>query len=529
MTIGARTPWRRNSRHSSNPSRSGRPTSSRIASNRSAAAQSRAAAAVAHSTVSNSACSCNCSASEPRSASSSSTIKILQPGRMLFPVVDADDCWWARASCIPAGEHPTKFAGEFPPIGGSKPAHREEHPRAASRRGEKAAGASPVTPYYGRPFRSRAVPRTRVRPSTSVKSAGNVLDRATIALRRGAPVLIEDPAGAMLSLAAEVVSDGSLQRLRDAARRPPSVVLTRRRAVALGLATREALTGAVAIAVSPDLPAAVLRNLADPAASLGAEPPGIGSAPTPAEGAALAAVLLAKLAALLPAALPLSKAEAALAKRRGDLVAIDSRTVLTHHAAMAGFVRVAEARVPLADAENARLIAFRPADGGSEHLAIVIGAPDPGAPVLARLHSECFTGDVLASLRCDCGDQLRGAIAAISRAGGGVLLYLAQEGRGIGLVNKLRAYQLQDAGFDTLDANEQLGFDADERVYLPAAEMLRQLGFTTVRLLTNNPDKVAALERYGIRVAERVPHVFPSNVHNERYLRTKATRSGHLL
>ena len=110
-----------------------------------------------------------------------------------------------------------------------------------------------------------------------------------------------------------------------------------------------------------------------------------------------------------------------------------------------------------------------------------------------------------------------------------MLLYLAQEGRGIGLVNKLRAYQLQDAGFDTIDANEQLGFDADERVYLPAAEMLRQLGFGAVRLLTNNPEKVAALQRYGIAVAERVPHVFPANGHNERYLATKATRSGHFL
>jgi GTP cyclohydrolase II len=110
-----------------------------------------------------------------------------------------------------------------------------------------------------------------------------------------------------------------------------------------------------------------------------------------------------------------------------------------------------------------------------------------------------------------------------------VVLYLAQEGRGIGLVNKLRAYQLQDAGFDTVDANEQLGFDADERVYLPAVEMLRQLGFPAVRLLTNNPEKVAALERYGIRVTERIPHAFPANGHNERYLRAKATRSGHLL
>jgi GTP cyclohydrolase II len=172
--------------------------------------------------------------------------------------------------------------------------------------------------------------------------------------------------------------------------------------------------------------------------------------------------------------------------------------------------------VPLADAETARLVAFRPDNGGVEHLAILIGAPDPAAPVLVRLHSGCFTGDLLASLRCDCGDQLRGTIAAIARAGGGVLLYLAQEGRGIAFVNKLRAYQMQDAGFDTLDANEQLGFDADERVYLPAAEMLRQLGFGTIRLLTNNPDKMAALQRYGIRVTERVPHVFPSNDHNER-------------
>jgi GTP cyclohydrolase II len=234
---------------------------------------------------------------------------------------------------------------------------------------------------------------------------------------------------------------------------------------------------------------------------------------------------------LLPAALVsrLGPAETALCVRRNDLSAIDAATVLKRDAPAAGLERVAEARVPLADAEDARLIAFRPSDGGVEHLAIVIGRPDPAVPVLVRLHSECFTGDLLGSLRCDCGDQLRGAIKAIASAGGGVLLYLAQEGRGIGLVNKLRAYQLQDAGFDTFDANEQLGFDADERVYLPAAQMLRRLGFVTIRLLTNNPEKMAALERYGIRIAERVPHVFAANGHNERYLRTKATRRGHLL
>jgi len=377
------------------------------------------------------------------------------------------------------------------------------------------------------------VPQSTTFPAAlgNVAAAPPNLGQAITALRRGEPVLIRDDQINVLTVAAELVSEENLDRLRAISRAPARVVLTRRRAVALGLAPRAELSGALTISVSPEMPAAVIRNLANPAASLGAEPPGFGPAPVVAKGGALAAVALAKLASLLPAALVLriGQAEAALFARRGDLAAIEAAAVFRRHAAAAGLERVAEARVPLAEAENARLIAFRPRDGGAEHLAILIGSPDPATPVLVRLHSECFTGDLLASLRCDCGDQLRGAIDTIARAGDGLLLYLAQEGRGIGLVNKLRAYQLQDSGFDTLDANEQLGFDADERVYLPAAEMLRQLGFGTVRLLTNNPDKVAALERYGIRVAERVPHIFPSNGHNERYLHTKATRSGHLL
>jgi GTP cyclohydrolase II len=361
--------------------------------------------------------------------------------------------------------------------------------------------------------------------------AGHSLGEAITALRRGDPVLIRDDRLSVLAVAAELVSNEKLDWLRQVSSTTPRIVLTRRRAVALGLARREDLSGALTISVSSEMPAAVIRTLADPAASLGAEPPGFGPEPVVAKSGGLAAVTLAKLASLLPAALVVrvGAAEAAFLARRRDIAAIDAAAVFKRQAEDAALNRVAEARVPLADAENARLIAFRPGDGGVEHLAIVIGTPDPAAPVLARLHSECFTGDLLASLRCDCGDQLRGAIAAIARDGGGVLLYLAQEGRGIGLVNKLRAYRLQDAGFDTLDANEQLGFDADERVYRPAAEMLRQLGFGTIRLLTNNPEKVAALERYGIRIAERMPHVFASNGHNERYLRTKAVRGGHLL
>jgi len=191
-------------------------------------------------------------------------------------------------------------------------------------------------------------------------------------------------------------------------------------------------------------------------------------------------------------------------------------------------VPVSEARVPLGGCEDTKIIAFRPRDGGVEHLAIVIGKPDTTKPVLTRLHSECFTGDLLGSLKCDCGDQLRGAITAIADGGGGLLFYLAQEGRGIGLVNKLRAYELQEKGFDTVDANEQLGFDDDERIYLPAVQMLRRLGVDQVKLLTNNPAKVGALARHGVAVTARVPHVFPSNQHNWSYLDTKAKRSGHL-
>jgi len=198
------------------------------------------------------------------------------------------------------------------------------------------------------------------------------------------------------------------------------------------------------------------------------------------------------------------------------------------HATAATLAQVASARVPLAGAEQTRIVAFRPANGAIEHLAIVVGDPPLDAPVLARLHSECFTGDLLESLRCDCGQQLRGAIEAITKAGGGVLLYLAQEGRGIGLINKLRAYNLQDQGFDTLDANTQLGFEQDERLFEPAAAMLRLLGYAQVRLMTNNPEKVAGLERCGIAVAERVPHAFPPSAHNRLYLDTKAKRAGHL-
>ena len=372
----------------------------------------------------------------------------------------------------------------------------------------------------------------RQAPLPAEPSALVAIDRAITDLRRGGFVVLRAPDAALLLLAAEAVTDVALADLARLAGATPALAITRRRAAVLGLVDAPmGPGGSVLLSVPAGTDAAALRDLADPGTPVPAIPP-IAPLDGTVRAAADAAVELVKLARLLPAAVVVPLARAAVQRLTGaaTVLAVESTQVLDYQASAARSLRpVSEARVPLKDAEQTRIIAFRPSDGGLEHLAILIGEPDPATPVLTRLHSECFTGDLLGSLRCDCGDQLRGAITELARAGGGVLLYLAQEGRGIGLVNKLRAYELQDAGFDTVDANEQLGFDADERVYLPAAEMLRQLGFTRVRLLTNNPEKMAALTRCGIQVVERVPHVFPANGHNERYLKTKAARSGHLL
>jgi len=281
---------------------------------------------------------------------------------------------------------------------------------------------------------------------------------------------------------------------------------------------------ATALPVTKEMDLRLLRAIADPTADLDFPLKGPfetirGELP---DGAA-AAVKLAKLAGLLPAAIVRKgKAADAVAVSAQDIESYDAETVRT-------LKIVTRARVPLEGAQKTELIAFRGGDGAPEHYAILIGTPSTKKPVLARLHSECFTGDLLGSLKCDCGNQLRGAIAAIEKAGGGVLLYLAQEGRGIGLINKLRAYRLQDQGFDTIEANERLGFAADERRFAVAARMLQLLGYDSVRLMTNNPDKVAALEAHGITVAKRVRHAFPENAHNRAYLRTKAEKAGHLL
>lgn len=361
------------------------------------------------------------------------------------------------------------------------------------------------------------------------------VDRATGELRRGGRVLVRPDAGpALLVQASETVLPEAIAEMQALAGVAPSVIITMQRAAALGLV--EDTRGVLWLDPGAALDADLIRALSDPTAPVDcARLRGVPSrilGPDSNDGA-FAVGRLTKLARLLPSAMvaPIDRplgVERLLAK--ADLLSVSAFDIdqYDRHAARS-LRQVSEAQVPLDGAEDTRIVAFRPTDGGLEHLAIVIGRPDPAEPVLIRLHSECFTGDLLGSLRCDCGQQLRGAICEIARAGSGVLLYLAQEGRGIGLVNKLRAYRLQDADFDTVDANEMLGYDADERIYLPAAQMLRLLGHDRVRLMTNNPDKVAQLAACGIAVAERVPHSFPANGHNEFYLRTKKERSGHML
>jgi GTP cyclohydrolase II len=215
--------------------------------------------------------------------------------------------------------------------------------------------------------------------------------------------------------------------------------------------------------------------------------------------------------------------------RDHGLSLLDSGLLLAAEAEAIRVDPVSRARVPIAASEATRVHVFRPADGSEEHYAIEIGSPPRDKPVLARLHSACFTGDVIGSLKCDCGPQLNGALARMGAEGAGVLLYLNQEGRGIGLANKMRAYSLQDQGFDTVEANHRLGFEDDERDFRIGATILRRLGFSAVRLLTNNPRKVGMMQAAGVEVAERVPLMVGENPLNARYLATKAAKSGHLL
>ncbi len=352
------------------------------------------------------------------------------------------------------------------------------------------------------------------------------IERAIDELRRGRAIIVDKK---LAVLPVDFLTDDSLDDFEKQTGVKADLLISGRRAAALKLDNVIAAAGASVVRVArsswQDVPA--LISIADPVHDLATplKGPFKLAALDDLEAATSAAIALMKQAALLPAALMATCTHVPL-----DWLSVTAADVTKYPQASAATLKiVAQANVPLAGAHSSQLVAFRAGSGSLEHLAIIIGDPPRHTPVLTRLHSECFTGDLLGSLKCDCGTQLQGAIAAMSNHGSGVLLYLAQEGRGIGLINKLRAYALQDQGFDTVDANWRLGFETDERVFAPAAQMLKLLGFDSVRLLTNNPDKVMGLVALGITVSERVGHSFPENPYNSHYLTTKRDRSGHMV
>jgi GTP cyclohydrolase II len=345
------------------------------------------------------------------------------------------------------------------------------------------------------------------------------IDRGLTELRAGRPIHILDPKDPIAALPVEGLTSERLSAFEHlCAPHALQLIVSTTRARAIGLASMTPMALAIGTHANPT---EILRLVTDPDAK----------AMVPAQTASFAAssaVAMMKLAHGLPAVLaaPLTHDAGAFGQ---SVISVQASAVGRYQKALIRSLTIAgEARVPIAGGASTRFVVFRDRTG-IDSVAVVIGNPDLSTPVPVRLHSACLTGDVFGSRRCDCGDQLRLAISRIDAAGGGVVLYLPQEGRGLGLVNKMRAYGLQDDGLDTIDANTMLGFDDDERDYGVAGRMLELLGIQRVRLMTNNPTKVQGLTEAGIDVAGRMPIEAPVNADNRRYLTAKAERAGHQL
>ena len=346
------------------------------------------------------------------------------------------------------------------------------------------------------------------------------VERGLAEFRSGRPVIVGSAEEVAVVMPVDGLTDHGLAAFKAlCAPTRPYLLVTSRRARALGLDA----DGPRGLAIGDLHDAAALFSLAaDAQVQRRLEVVPVGKT-------ASAAIELAKLAQRLPALLVGDGRAAEAGACDPPLMTIAADAVAQfRQAAIASLAVAAEATIPLNGGFPARFVIFRDACGGTP-IAVIVGKPDFAQPVPVRLHSACLTGDVFGSRRCDCGDQLRLAILQLEQHSGGIILYLEQEGRGLGLANKIRTYQLQDAGLDTVDANTVLGFDDDERDYGVAVRMLQVLGCTRVRLLTNNPAKLEGLSRAGIDVSGRVPLHGPINADNRRYLTAKAMRAGHKL
>jgi GTP cyclohydrolase II len=337
------------------------------------------------------------------------------------------------------------------------------------------------------------------------------VERAANDLRKGFPVIIDRT----LVASPETISPEILQALFAISQ--PNLILAPNRAKLVS-GGKSATTSSLAVDKKNIAEIASLCGLIQHTASISQ------SRFNKATAGDEAALKLVKIAELIPSAitmtLPAEFMDASLLNVPSQFIEQYADTVSYT------ITEACRTDIALKGNTDSSIIAYRPKIGGKEHYAITIGKNIGDTPLI-RVHSSCYTGDLLNSLECDCHDQLHQAIDVMHKSGGGIILYMLQEGRGIGLINKLRAYALKGRGMDTVDANEALGFDDDERLFLPAVQILKELGISHIKLLTNNPRKATGLEEYGIKVIECVPHIMEKNVHNERYLKTKSDRLGH--
>jgi GTP cyclohydrolase II len=347
-----------------------------------------------------------------------------------------------------------------------------------------------------------------------------VIGRGLTEFRAGRPLIIVASQGPLLALPVEGLDARRLTAFTElSASKRPRLVLSARRACAIG----QGVAQPIALDLPSEVDARIILTLVEDVDVINH----LGWAP--AGDAEKAGIKLMKLAQLLPAVLVADVPAERMHGLSPLTVKIEASAVVGFQKALAQSLSIAsEAFVPLEAGDRARFVVFRDSLGDTS-TAVIVGSPDLSRPVPVRIHSACLTGDVFGSRRCDCGDQLNLALARLHEVGGGIILYLAQEGRGLGLANKMRAYTLQDAGLDTVDANTTLGFDDDERDYGIASRMLRMLGCAKVLLLTNNPAKLDGLARTGIAIAGRMPLEAPVNAHNHRYMAAKAERAGHQL
>ena len=364
------------------------------------------------------------------------------------------------------------------------------------------------------------------------------IERAISELRRGSKIVIPDPnsGSSVLLMASELIQEGTLQELSERTLSSPNIILSNNRCNAIGI---NVASKSCSVLIDKNWTLHDILSLCMPLT--GHKIPIINGAIAESnKSIVFYCLLILRQSRLLPAGLMsiISNVEPENINQwafNNNLIHVNINDIKYYEQNTAeSLVMSVKARVPIAETENCEVIIFRPKDGGDEHFCLVFGKTRQidkkfEHNTLVRVHSQCITGDILDSLKCDCGQQLKQSIKIMADADEGVLIYLAQEGRDIGLLNKLRAYSLQETGMDTVEANEDLGFNDDERLYYPVRQMLLQLNITKVRLITNNPKKVENLSKLGINVTERIPIKINPNKYNKKYLETKSKKSGHIL